>query len=106
MSPVVVGNGCVTIVVGSEVLVVCLVVQHMPDGDEQLACDGHEDFHLVLPADLGLVVGEAAEETFLHPACSPGALYDGLAEEYIAVSDSARFVLSVGYVVSWLQPAP
>ena len=78
MSPVVC-NGCVTIVVGSEVLVVCLIMQHMPDGDEQLACDGHEDFHLVLLADLCLVVGETAEEAVLRPACPPCALDDGLA---------------------------
>jgi len=51
----------------------------MPDGDEQLAGDGHEDFHLVLLADLGLMVGEAAEEAVLRPACSPGTLNDGLA---------------------------
>ena len=79
MSPVVVGNGCATIVVGSEVLVVSLVVQHMPYGDEQLSGYCHEDFHLVLLADLCLVVGETAEEAVLRPACPPCALDDGLA---------------------------
>ena len=89
MSPVAFGIGCVTIVSGSEVLVVGLVVQHVPDGDEQLACHGYEDFHLVLLADLGLMIGEAAEEAVLGAACSPCTLNDGLAQEHVPVGDSA-----------------
>ena len=52
MSPIV-SNGCVTIVIGSEVLVVSFVMQDMPYGDEQFAGDCHEDFHFVLLSDLG-----------------------------------------------------
>jgi len=80
------GGGCATIAF-VEVLVVCLVMQHVPYCDEQLAGHRHEDFHLVLPADYGLVVREPAEEAVLCPARSPCALDDGLAEIHIAVGD-------------------
>ena len=89
-----------------EVLVVGPVVQYVPHGDEQLACHGHEDFHLVLLAYLRHAVGESAEEAFLGSACPPCALYDGLAEEHVAVGDSARLVLPAGHVIAWFQPAP
>ena len=89
MSPVAFDSGCVTIAC-TEVLVASLVVQHMPDGNEQLACHGHEDFHLVLPSDLCLMEEEAAEEAVHVAACSPCALYDGLAEVHVAVGYSAR----------------
>ena len=39
----------------------------------------HEDFHLVLLADLCHAVGEPAEEAVLGAACCPCALDDGLA---------------------------
>ena len=78
VSPIV-SDGCVTIVIGSEVLVVCLVMQHMPYGDEQFSGYCHEDLHLVLFANLCLMVGEAAEETVLGTTCSPCTLDDGLA---------------------------
>lgn len=68
-----------------EVLIVCLVVQHVPDGYEQLARHSHEDFHLVFLADLCLIVGETAEEASLSPARSPGALNDRLPKERVAV---------------------
>ena len=79
MSPVVIGNGCVTIIVGFEVPVVCFVMQHMPHGNEQFTRNSHDDFHFVLPADLRLMVGETAEEAVLGTACSLGAFYDSLA---------------------------
>ena len=89
MSPVAFADGCVTIVVGSEVLVFGLVVQHMPYGYEQLAGYGHKHLHLVLLADLGLMIREAAEEAVLGAAGSPGTLDDGLAQIHIAVGNPA-----------------
>ena len=106
MSPVAFGIGCITIVIGSEVLVVCLVMQYMPYGDEQLSCHSHEDFHLVLFTDLCLMEGESAEEAVLGAACSPGAFDDGLAEIDVSMCNSARLYLLVGLVVPGLQPAP
>ena len=106
MSLVVFVNGCVTIVVGSEVLVVCLAMQHMPYGDEQLSCHSHEDLHFVLLADLRQAVGEPAEEAVLGAACSPCAFDDGLAEIDVPMRNSARLDFLVGLVVAWLQPTP
>ena len=106
MSPVVSADGCFTIVFDREVLVVGLVVKHMPYGYEQFACYSYEDFHLVLLADLCLMEGESAEEAVLCSACSPCTLDDGLSQEYIAMSDSARLDLLVGFIITWLQSAP
>ena len=78
VSPIV-SNRCVTIVIGSEVLVVSFVMQDMPYGDEQFAGDCHEDFHFVLLADLGLMVRETTEETIFSTTCSPCTLNDSLA---------------------------
>ena len=78
----------------------------MPYCDEQLACHGHEDLHLVLLADYGLAVGEAAEEAVPGAAGRPCALDDGLAEIHVAVCDPARLVLPVGDVIAGLQAAP
>ena len=106
MSPVAFADGCFTIVFGGEVLVVGLVVKHMPYGYEQFARHRHENLHLVLLANLCLMEGESAEEAVLGPAGSPGTLDDGLSQEYIAMSDSARLDFLVGLVITWLQSAP
>ena len=106
MSPVVFSDGCLTIVFDGEVLVVGLVVKHMPYGYEQFACYSYEDFHLVLLADLCLMEGESAEEAILRTACSPCTLDDGLSQEYIAMSDSARLDFLVGFIITRLQSAP
>ena len=72
-----------------EVPVVGLVVQHVPHGDEQFARHGDEDFHFVFPADLGLMVGEPAEEAALRATRAPCALDKCLSQERVAVGDSA-----------------
>ncbi len=64
-------------------------MQDMLYGDEQLSCHCHEDFQLVLLADLRQSVGEPAEEAVLGAACSPCALDDGLSEICVAVCDPA-----------------
>ena len=51
MSPDVFGDFAIRV----EIRIVSLVMQYMPYGDEQFARHSHEDLHLVLLADCGLM---------------------------------------------------